>query len=210
MTYKNFGGFFRTGMAGCVACLVLVHAAQAQPAPFAPLADVVKLGDGELSGLRGGYQLAPGVTAYFAFSQTIMLNGNVLQTIVVPRMEISGANAAGTIIIGGGSGNTVVTSGGGSPQTVGGNTVPPVQIPISTTSGNVAVVTTANSGQTFVATNFAGAGLTGQIANTANNAAISAATSINIATTGLPAFIQAQRMSSMIVTNLQRGYASIP
>src|ERR1700691_3212345 len=51
-----------------------------------------KLTDYELSTLRGGFELSPGVKVYFSFSQISRIGDDIVQTVTVPQTEISGPN----------------------------------------------------------------------------------------------------------------------
>ena len=190
----------KIGVVSGAAFLALVqvgHAANVN-APGA-LTDMRPLDDTVLSELRGGYQLAPGVSAYFSFSQISSINGNIVQTIVVPQVNISGISSSVNALVTGSDGTTIDTGGGATLLPTGVNNVP-----LQLQGSKLAVVTTTRGGQSLVSTVLAGSGITNQITNTANGAKASVTTSIGISTQGLLAIMQAQRMAASLVTNLQQ------
>ena len=165
------------------------------------------LSDAELSRLRGGYDLGPGVTAYFAFSRIATANGQLIQSILVPQTEITAANPSANFTITGNSTTKVFAAG--TPIPMSSQTDGSQQAVINTTplSANLSVVTGSHS-STLVQSDF-GSGITGSIVNVLDNSKLSVVTNLSIETHGLPTFIQAQRTANSIMTGLQRGAAGL-
>ena len=214
MLHTHFRTASMLGLAGGAMLILATHPVHAQSSVFGhgvgPTLLQGRLSDNELSKIRGGFELAPGVKAYFAFSQIVKFNGQVVQQIVVPQMELSSANPVAQFNITGDSG-THVYSGANVVQMVhSGSGTQTATINATPISGNLSVVTDGNAGQTQVLTQFTGGGIANHVANVSNNAAISTATTISIATQGLAASIQAQRMATMMLANMQRNQTMSP
>lgn len=201
-------------MVGSSLAVLTAHPARAQCAAFSHELGVelcrTTLSDAELSRLRGGYELVPGVKAFFAFSQIIKVNGETVQSIVVPQVEISATNPMVNFTINGGDGTKILSGGVPVQMTPTGNNTQSALINASPLAGNISVITSANNGNTQVASQFSNSAITSQVSNVSNNAAISTATIISLATQGLPAFIQAQRTASMVLGNMQRSQTISP
>lgn len=209
MSYQKFRLFCTSGLAGAGLVLLAVPSAHAQCAAFSHEVGVALcrsvLSDAELSHLRGGFELAPGVKAFFAFSQIIKVDGQTVQSIIVPQMEISAANPTANFTVSGIDTTKVLSGSTTVPLQSSGTGLQSAVITTSPLSGDLSVVTGVNNGATQVSAQLTSRGLTSQIANTANGAAVSAATTIDLATQGLPAFIQSQRTAGMIFNNLQQS-----
>ena len=207
MSCMNFRALQILGLAGIALGGAGMQAAHAQCAPFSRQIGVelcnAKLSDMELSKLRGGFQFAPGVTAYFAFSQIVKVNGETVQSIVVPQIALSAVNPGANFTITGSAGTTALSGNGTVPLTPSGNGNRSATVGSSSLNGALSVVTSANNGLTHIMSQFSGNGITSNVANTANDTGISTATQISLATQGLQSAIQAQRAAGIIFNNMQ-------
>ncbi len=202
------------GLAGSGLALLSAHAAVAQCVAFSNKIGVelcdTKITDTALAKLRGGFELVPGVKAYFAFSQIVKLNGETVQSIIVPQLEISAGSPIADLNIAGNGGTSIVADGNVVPMTLSSLGTQAAKITTSPLNTDISIVTSANNGATQIASRFIANGITSQVANAANNTAVSTATTISLATQGLPAFVQAQRVGAMLLTNLQRTQTISP
>ncbi len=214
MSHMHFRLAVMLGLAGCTMLVAASRPVHAQSIIFSPgIGPVLShgmLSDNDLSHIRGGFELAPGVRAYFAFSQIVKINGEVVQKIVVPQMELSSTNPVAQFSITGDSGTHVYSGANAVQLAHSSNGVQTATVDATPVSGNLKVLTNENGGQTEISTQFTDGGIANHVANVSNNAAISAATTISIATQGLAASIQAQRMESMMLANMQRNQTMSP
>lgn len=191
-----------------VACAIILSdgALLAQPAAAQTLAtgtDLLqslstnRLSDADLSGLRGGFELAPGVTAYFSFSQVSSIGNVIVQTITVPETELSGPNTQANFNIAGGENTNVSLDGTTVPS---GSLVVPI-------GGNLAVSTSSGNGLTLVASQFGSSGITNLINNMANNTEVSRNTIITIATQGMPSYLHGEQAAASMLNGMMNSQA---
>jgi hypothetical protein len=171
------------------------------------------LDDAKLGDIRGGYDIASGVTLNFAFQQATYVNHDLAQTIVVPTMTISpgqgssAVSAAGavqpSVSVGslnalGVAGAQAATAGGGvNAATVVANGVVQTQVSVS----NSTVQALVNSGLASVVGGAGNSGLTTTLVNGANNQLIQQMTTLDIGVSGLSKLMQ-QNINSSIINRL--------
>jgi hypothetical protein len=168
------------------------EAPKAASSPTAARLASAALDDGRLSDIRGGYDIASGVTVNFAFQQATYVNHNLTQNVVIPTLTISPGQgtiaAAGLQQLAGGAGinsSTVVANGAIQTQVSASNST--IQALIN--SRMASIVGSAGAGNGGV-----GATLT----NTASNQLIQQMTTIDIGVNGLSKLVQQSIPTSVI------------
>ncbi|HET9146711.1 MAG TPA: hypothetical protein VFN77_01545 [Acetobacteraceae bacterium] len=140
---------------------------QAAPALHLPGA----LNDRELTGIRGGFSPAPGITLNFAFQQSTYQNHQLIQSTIIPDSTIRLSPSGGAALV---QQATRAASGPSASALAGAGTAP------------AAVLTEIGPG-----------GITNVIRNTSNNQLVQQMTSISIGVSGLSQLLsrQAQAMT---------------
>ena len=143
-----------------------------------------ELSDRQLGAVRGGFDIAPGLLVRFGFQQATFLNQNLIQSILVPTVTVSG----GTVSLAG-------------PQAVAApsqGTLPP--------AGNAIIASRANNGLTSVVTSLAGNALTTLVRNQANGQVVRQVTNLELDISGLSRML-VRNSSAMVANRIARGGA---
>jgi len=140
----------------------------------------------QLGNVRGGFY-TNGVALSFGFQQLTTVNGQVVQSILVPTTTITNGVTLPVYVTGQTSWKTTATD---TP---------------TTTTPEVTVTTTANNGQTAIQTVLSGGSVVSSISNTANNQLITQATTENINLGGLAASVAAAQAINNVLNALNRA-----
>lgn len=163
---------------------------------------VTQLKTGELGAIRGGFDLSPKLSINFAFQQIDYQGTNVIQSIMVPMTTLSQAAHNATIAIISSNGAATFMQPSQSDTTSGDDIQSslPNKTPNNTTyvpanASDIAVTSTANSGQSVVISQLGSGGITNTIMNQANNTLLSQVTNVNIDISGMSQWLSQQRGS---------------
>ena len=192
-------------LAGCAVPRPATLQAQQPPAPPPDLQQMAALSSSELGGIRGGFDAGPGAELRFGFQQATYVNSNLVQTVMLPMVTLTG----------------FLTAGGFAPATATLAAAVPAALPAPTASavagspvlaiqGNAGLGTgyvTAGSGSASVVSMLGGGGLMNIVSNTANGQLVQQVTRIDLSTSGLSSLMQGARTP---VLDAMRGLQSMP
>lgn len=146
-----------------------------------------------LGGIRGGFDVKPGLSISFAFQQVDYQGTKVVQSILVPLTTLTSGAAGAVADVTGGDTTTLTQQGAGGPAVVnvGGKTV---QVPAGTSS--ITLSSTLNNGASVVLSSLGGGGISNVISNTMNNMTLSQVTTMNVEITGMSQWLAQQGAGS--------------